>query len=388
MALPREAGVTPYERRRQDERTWEVNSLWFGNGDTPASEPSPAPTEGDGAQVASWLRWVHGAAIEAGVDGWVVLSSPTANDKWQSKSHRLTELDSAGRAAAQGSDAGRNVYYRVTLLGAAVEPWRRGRTDEARWLTHFAGDVDVAGLGHASDNLPTLAEALALIDATLPPSAIVSSGGGLYPVWRLAEVVALDNDDDRRRVRDLGNRLDAALSAHGFHVDGLVGDLARVLRPPGVANRKPGRDVRAVTVLRGWVEGAGDVTLTQLDAVLPPLPTKPASTPPRRTAGAVGGATSVVDTFNSRFTIADVLSADVGRGWRFVRSSGHRDLWVDAASTHSHTLSHDTTTNRVSIMSSRLASDLGVEALRTTLDAYGLACRLAGRDPSATGRAA
>jgi hypothetical protein len=95
LGVPWEAVVTPYEQRKHDERIAEVNALFFPNGDTPASEPSPASTEGDGAQVASWLRWVHRPAIEAGVDGWVVLSSPTANDKWQSKSHRLTELKAA-----------------------------------------------------------------------------------------------------------------------------------------------------------------------------------------------------------------------------------------------------------------------------------------------------
>ncbi len=385
MALSGAAVMTPYERRRQDDHAVEVNDRWFATTPTPATEAHLPTIDGDGSEVATWLRWVHTPAIDAGVAGWVVLSSPTPNDTWQSLSFNLAELDNAGRAAANGSDAGRNVYYRLALLGGPVERWRRGRGDEARWLTHLAADVDVAGPGHASDNLPTLPEALALIDTTLPPSAIVASGGGVYAVWRFAEVVTLTNDDDRRRVRDLGNRLDAALAAHGFHVDGLVGDLARVIRPPGVANRKPKRDVRPVTVLRGWVDGAGDVTLTQLDDVLPPLPAKPTRTPPKRTTGAAGSATSVVDTFNARHTIAAVLAAD-GRGWRYVRTSGHRDLWVDAASTSTHTLSHDTTTNRVSIMSSRLASELGVEALRTTLDPYGLACRLAGRDPSDTGR--
>ena len=376
---------SPSERRRQDDEAWTRNDTWFAS-DGGATHS----TGGDAGTVAAWLRWTHGHAIDAGLAGVLVLCSPyetASGDKWQSACFALDELDRAGTFAATASDAGRNVYARATLLDHHVEKYRRGTTAETRWVTSFVADVDIAGPGHKAANLPTTAEAVALVDATLPPSAIVASGGGYYPVWRFAEPVDVAELAVRQRVVELGRRLDEALAAHGRYVDpGIVSDLARVVRPPGVANRKKERDVRAVTVYRGAGDGAGDFTLAELDAVLPPLPPRPHREPPRRHGESLVGSASGVDLFNSRYDIADVLAADVARGWRFVAARGTREQWVDSGSSSSHSLSFDTATGRANVPSARLADSLGVEPLKSSLDLYGLACRLAGRNPSTEGR--
>ena len=267
----------------------------------------------------AFLRYVHEHAIDAGIGGRVVISARQpegAESRYLSISYPLDQLDEAADGAHRISRSEMNGYCRVHLMERDLDhPRQRGVGDDTRWITHFAADVDIAGPGHkpAEGQIlpPDVDTAVGLIDATLPPSAILSSGGGLYPIVRLCEVVEIVTDEDRERIKLLGRRLDAALNSHGYHVDPTVGDLARIIRPPGIVNHKPGRDPRPVTVLRGYCDGAGDYSLADLERLLPKLP-EPATVKPRPkpTGTTTSTASAPWEILAERYTIEDVLAAD------------------------------------------------------------------------------
>lgn len=345
------------------------------------------PEQHAAATVTSWLTYVHQHAITANLPGVVNLAAPIIREgetrqRWKSRSYPLDELDAVGVAAVTASDAELNMYYRVHLLDAPVPTWERGGGALTRWVTHLAADVDIAGPGHKPPEgkvLPTHDQAVQLIDDTLPPSAIVSSGGGLYPIWRLIEPVEITEDTGRARFKNIGRRLDAALGSHGFHVDTTVLDLSRVIRPPGVNNSKPGRDVRPVTVLRGWLAGAGDVTLEQLDEMLPPLPVKPLKVRSARTGPSNGEAPWEI--FAARYDVADVLAADPVRQWEDVGTRGGMQAWRYVGSSSDYSIKQSPDTGVIIVWSSTIADVLGIDP-GGGVDLWGLACKLAGLDPT------
>jgi len=339
------------------------------------------------AETTTWLRYVYDKAIASGTPGVVVLSAPTIGDDgnkaWKSNCYDFNHLDDAGTIAAKGSNSGLNIYYRVHLLNAPVAKWKRGGGASTRWITHITSDVDIAGPGHkppGNKKLPTLAEAIALIDDTLPPSAIIASGGGLYPVWRLVEPFEIATPEDAERFKNIGRRLDAALSDHGFHVDHTALDLARVIRPPGVDNRKPDRDVRPVTILRHWDDGAGDYTMADLNRYLPQLP--PRKLKKSAPTGSTGD--SPWDIFNGRYSVSDVLAADPYRQWEDVGTRGGMPAWRYVGSSSDYSIKQSDS-GVIIVWSGTVASVLDKEP-GEGVDLWGLACGLAGVDPTTAAR--
>ena len=339
--------------------------------------------------VTAWLRYVHGHAIDAQLDDAIVVLSAPTPDGWRSSCYTLDELDDAGRKARDDSDDSLNVYYRTTLLGERVDEFHRGAGKLSKYATHYAADVDVLGDGHVSKKLPpTLDEAVRLIDATLAPSAILSSGGGLYPVWRFVEPLLLD-DDAVKRYRDIGARLDAALGSHGYDVDATLQDMTRVIRPAGVMNNKPKRDARPVTVLRGHLDGAGDYTLDAIDAALPKVlaPTSRKALPKQRAPQAaatprprrIGDERTPWELFAQRYTLADVLNGDTRHDWEQVADVGGMEAWRRVGSSSEYSLKQ-APSGAVIVWSSTLAAELDIDG-GAALDLFGLACRLAGRNP-------
>lgn len=336
----------------------------------------------DAELVTEWLRYAYDKAIAADIPGIVVLSAPVKRDDgkkaWKSHCYEFADLDRAGIAAAKASDSGLNIYYRVHLLNAPVQTWRRGGGASTRWVTHIASDVDIVGPGHKppeGKQLPTEEQAIKLIDDTLPPSAIIRSGGGLYPVWRLVEPVELATPEDQASFKNVGRRIDHALSAHGYHVDHTALDLARVIRPPGVDNRKPDRDVRPVTILRHWTEGAGDYTLRDLHRLLPALEPKKL----KRSAPIGGSAGDAPwDIFNARYSVPDVLAADPDHQWEDVGTRGGMPAWRYVGSSSDYSIKQSDT-GVVIVWSGTIAGLIGKEP-GEGIDLWGLACGLAGVD--------
>ena len=178
----------------------------------------------DLATTEAFLRYVHEPAIAAGVDGRVVISMrmpPGSDYRYKSRSYRLNQLHNAADGAQRISRSEENGYCRVHLMARDLDRVsERGKSIDTRWITHFAADVDIAGPGHkpADDQIlpPDIDAAVELIDNTLRPSCILCSGGGLYPIWRVAELIEVHTDDDRGRISTLGD----ASTPHSTHTAG------------------------------------------------------------------------------------------------------------------------------------------------------------------------
>jgi hypothetical protein len=356
------------------------------------------PTVADHAgTVAAFLDYVHEHAIAAGLPGRVVVSErqpPGSMSRYLSKSYDLDQLDAAAAGCVRISSKGLNAYVRVHLLDRhLVKRTERGKKTDSRWVTHYAADVDYGTAGHTSNELPPdEAAALALIDATLAPSAVVSSGGGLYPIWRLPAPFEVTTDEDRQRVRNLGKRIDRALAAHGYHVDPTCLDLSRIIRPPGVTNHKPGRDPRPVTVLRRFTDGAGDYTLDQLERVLPALPQRAPVTPsgPKTTTSYTTTTPAAWDILAERYSDDDILAADPLDRWERVDDvhdgDGHKvPAWRRVGSTGSDYSIKAGSRGAFVVWSSTLAARLGIDP-GDGISRWQLLCHFAGVDPKAAAR--
>lgn len=351
----------------------------------------------DAGTVEAFLSYVHEHAASARLPGRVVVSAkqpPGIKPRYKSRSYRLAELDEAAAACVRISTSELNAYVRVHLLGRDLaHTGERGESVDTAYVTHFAADVDIAGPGHKPAEGQTLppdqASALALVDATLAPSAVISSGGGLYPVWRLAEPYVCESDDDRRRIKLLGRRFDRALAGHGWHVDPTVSDLARVIRPAGVTNHKPGRDPRPVTVARGYLDGAGDYRLDDLERLLPPLPPpKPVTVkPPRNSSGSTASAPWTV--LAERYDDDTLLAADPVDQWERVDDqhdgTGHAvPAWRRVGSSADYSIKAGSGGAFI-VWSSTLAARLGIEP-GGGVSRWQLLCHFLDLDPSTAAR--
>ena len=361
--------------------------------------PADAPT------ALAFLEYVHHHAITAGISGRVVISAkqPPSDEpkaaKYHSWSYRLDQLGKAAHHAGQISDGGLSVFIRVHLMSRDLATWKeeRGGAIDTSVITHYAADVDYGTAGHAEvkklERPPDAATATAIVDATLKPSAIISSGGGLYPIWRLSEPFTITTDEDRQRVKNVGRQLDRALqlTANPYHIDATCSDLARVIRPPGVMNYKTdaSRDPRPVTVARGWLEGAGDYSLADLERTLPPLPVAEPIKPKPARITTEGPSTAPWDILNERYDLEDILAADPlqdgervhdvadGSGqmvpaWRYVGSSA--DYSIKAGSG-----------GAVIVWSSTVAARLGIEP-GSGISRWALLAAFAGLNPSIAAR--
>jgi len=351
-------------------------------GETPAGPHSPHKSTSS-RYVAAHLAYVH-ARVDRGRVVISVKQPPGSRAKYLSQSFPLDAIDAAAQHATTENATGLNVFYRVHLIDRDLEPWQRGQSKDTTMVTHFAADVDIAGPGHkppqGKELPPTRDTAVELIDNTLPPSVIINSGGGLYPIWRLAEPFPISSVEDFARVRKLGRRFDRALASHGWYVDATVLDLARVIRPAGVVNYKSGRDPRPVTVLRGYVDGAGDYTIDQLEQFLPALPEPEYVKPRRHPGGHHGSSASPWEMFAQLYTIEDVLAADNRHQWQRVRDQGGMPAWKRDGSESDYSIKQSAT-DVIIVWSSVIAAELNIEP-GSGLDLWGFACRLAGRDPA------
>ncbi len=333
------------------------------------------------AQTEAFLSWAHERAVDCHLEGVLVVAVPIGNERWRSRCFPIDRLDEAAAHAVDRSNAGENVYTRVHLLDAAVPSYRRGTSKQTRWITYLAADVDIAGPGHkppeGKDLPPTLDAALELIDATLAPSSVIASGGGLYPCYRFDEPLDLAVDDGlAATVRTIGKRLDLALASHGWHVDRTALDLSRVHRPAGVVNHKPGRDPRPVTMLR-IDRTVADYSVADLDAMLPklPEPTPVRSSEPR--ADTFGRAPWEI--FAERYDVDTVLAADPDRQWERVRDQNGWPAWRYIGSSAAYSIKQSPTTGAVVVWSGTIAAVLDLDP-GDAVDLWGLACGLAKRD--------
>jgi hypothetical protein len=189
--------------------------------------------------TADFIRFMYGRVpsdLQADVTVW--------DAKTKNSSHVLfTDTNAVVVAAAQRVIQGIDAYYGVCLTRRGLGSGARGGKFDVLALPGFWIDVDVAGDGHASQALPSEAEAFAIIEqCPLDPTVVVHSGGGLHAYWCFEEawVLVPGETDKVNNLSKMFQRtmIDAA-KLKGFHVD-QTGNIDRVLRLPGTGNFKTG----------------------------------------------------------------------------------------------------------------------------------------------------
>ncbi len=197
-------------------------------------------------------------------DGWLILSRPDPDPthvnlktgkRWLHSTWLNLSQTSLARAAAIATTLSRQdtVYFGVALQrpDCTPAPYHRSTNAGAYVMPGLWFDLDLAYGQHAASALPTTdTEALDFL-ASLPaqPSLIVHSGGGLYGYWFFREPYVIASAAEYDAVKHLAMRFTHTLVVAGKHrgwtLDAL-GDLARVLRPPGTINYKYGKLVEGL----------------------------------------------------------------------------------------------------------------------------------------------
>ncbi len=135
-----------------------------------------------------------------------------------------------------------DVYIGCGTRGANLGATLRGGSEDVTAIPGLWLDIDY-GTEHKKPNLPPMQDdAVALIQAMgLPPTMIVHTGHGLHAWWVFREPWILETAEDRDAAHRLTSGWSDTLRAHaatrGWATDS-VGDLPRVMRLPGLWNRK------------------------------------------------------------------------------------------------------------------------------------------------------
>jgi hypothetical protein len=135
-----------------------------------------------------------------------------------------------------------NVYFGCGLRTQNFGPTLRGERADVVGLPGVWLDIDY-GLDHKKPNLPpTEEDALQLVkDMGPPPTLLMHSGRGLQAWWGFREPWIFADEEDRMKAERLTKAwcttLRVRARAKGWDAD-QVGDLPRVMRLPGLWNRK------------------------------------------------------------------------------------------------------------------------------------------------------
>lgn len=154
--------------------------------------------------------------------------------------------------------------------------------------------------------------ARARIDALdLPPSVIVDSGGGYHCYWLLRETFRITCEGDLDRLKSIYARWVARVGA-----DPDSKDIRRLLRVPGVYNRKKAYAPDFPLVHFVKYDLTLSYTLDQIESLLPPAEVRqaPARGALLRSTGTAGDLEKPLDVYNRENLIGDVLEA-AGYTW-------------------------------------------------------------------------
>lgn len=197
--------------------------------------PPPPLRPPDGARFDEGLRL--GEFLYSGCRGYVAVTRNAG--RMVTDVYAIDQLKCAITSAAAHANHF-DVWLRTSTLAVPPRRGRRGSASETLHVPYLQLDVDGRWGNHAAADPArypaTIDDALSLLDGFPHPSAIVSSGGGVYPTWKLdiplegnaAAVPVL-----RRWHADWQERF----AESGFHLDNTA-DSSRILRWPGTMNRK------------------------------------------------------------------------------------------------------------------------------------------------------
>lgn len=200
----------------------------------------------DLAAIRHHLEVLYGTADAGYLAVWQL---PTRQTVWAD----VADLEAAAAAIALAGEAG-NVYAGVGLHPAPLGGHARGEAAGVSAIPGLWVEVDIGTDGHADGARPPDLEAARRLVRAVPvlPSYAVHSGGGVHCYWLFREVWHFENEADRaqaaRMVRALQWLITRAAREHGWTIDPTA-DLARVLRPAGTVNRKPGLPPRPVRII-------------------------------------------------------------------------------------------------------------------------------------------
>ncbi|ROO51052.1 hypothetical protein EDC02_5916 [Micromonospora sp. Llam0] len=275
-----------------------------------------APTAA--ADPAQWVAWL--GILHAATPGHLHICS---TGDWTGHTYPTNQLDQAAAYIAQ-LDGREGIYLRITSLKEPLAPGRRGGATDSASLPALWADLDIAGPGHAEQDLPpdeTAARQVITTSGLPDPSIWIHSGGGLYPIWLLDQPWQLTDSDQldaaKALAKDWQAVIEHAAASHGWRYGRGVGDLARVLRIPGTINRKEGlaRPCRIIG-------GAGyRYTTRHLTDALAAAKTRIAPEPATTVGSSLitpnrdrrPGEITPLDDFNARATWTQVLGP---AGWR------------------------------------------------------------------------
>jgi hypothetical protein len=125
---------------------------------------------------------------------------------------------------------GYGVYFGVGARHERAPKGARAKKSSIATLPALWLDLDCGGdrVGWAIEKLNRF---------TLPPTMIVSTGGGVQAWWVLRRPFVIEDEQDRKNFEFMLAGLAKVLDG-----DGAVADVARIMRLPGFANMKPDRD--------------------------------------------------------------------------------------------------------------------------------------------------
>jgi len=289
------------------------------------------PTALDLQTVRCWLGIMHGDSPGhvhiCSTGDWRGRAFPTTAAGLDAATEYVAHLDAEGREG---------IYLRITSLRPDRALRGRGSAADSAALPALWADLDLAGPGHAEQDLPPdeAAGRQVIADSGLPePTIWVHSGGGLYPIWLFdqpAQVTADNLDDLKALARDWQRVIEHAAAARGWRYGRGVGDLARVLRIPGTTNRKAGlaRPCRIISVApHRYTVGQLKAALAEAMQRIAPPESTATSKAPVLASGAPrdSGELAPGEDFNARVTWAQILEP---AGWREYYRSNDVTYWT------------------------------------------------------------
>jgi hypothetical protein len=170
---------------------------------------------------------------EMDVEGYYTVVGPAAGPF---KTHKLN--DDLSEYLGQP-----NTYFRVCPVGAPPGKGRRGPASATAAMACVWLDVDCGEKESGKDYFPTKELAKKWIQATLPYSILVSSGGGWHVYCILESPIICSDAASLERARAVSQRFQQWAREQCPHALDSTQDLARVLRLPGTIHSGTGATV-------------------------------------------------------------------------------------------------------------------------------------------------